>query len=61
MMQAIRKLADSGADLDARDSDGQTPMHYAALSEQQQVIAIEARRSCRIVEVLLEMMLSSQD
>ena len=36
-MQALKLLISRGAALDAQDADGQTPMHYAALSEHQEV------------------------
>ena len=37
MSQVVQLLLQRGAAVDAQDSDGQTPLHYAALNEQQQV------------------------
>jgi ankyrin repeat protein len=36
-VQVVHLLLQRGAAVDAQDSDGQTPLHYAALNEQQQV------------------------
>lgn len=36
-MQALKLLVSRGAALNAKDADGQTPMHYAALSEHEEV------------------------
>ena len=36
-MQALELLVSKGAAPNAKDADGQTPMHYAALSEHEQV------------------------
>ena len=45
-MQALELLVSKSAALNAKDADGQTPMHYAALSEHEQVSLNHSAMHC---------------
>jgi ankyrin repeat protein len=48
-MQVVQLLLQRGAAINAQDSDAQTPLHYAAISEQKQVGLLQKTPKCHLL------------
>lgn len=53
VLQVLQLLLQRGAAVNAQDLDGQTPLHYAALNDQQEVCLYAGISSCTLLLLVM--------